>query len=85
MVCEIDARDGRGWKCVSDMKVGGGGSQETCVKSESSGEKERVERVRCIDRGKREEHVSVVEARNFARWAPSVRNGSDVMGSLGDF
>ena len=28
-VCEIDARDGRGWKCVSDMKVGGGGSQET--------------------------------------------------------
>ncbi len=29
VVCEIDARDGHGWKCVSDMKVRGGGSQET--------------------------------------------------------
>ena len=38
-----------------------------------------------MDRGKREEHVSVVEEREFVRWAPSVRNGSDVMGSLGDF
>ena len=38
-----------------------------------------------MDRGKREEHVSVVEARDFVRWAPSVRNGSDVTGALGDF
>ena len=41
--------------------------------------------MRCIDRGKREERVSVVEKRYFVRWVPSVRNGSDVMGSLGDF
>ncbi len=39
----------------------------------------------CTDRGKREEHVSVVEEREFVKWAPSVRNGSDVMGALGDF
>ena len=38
-----------------------------------------------MDRGKREEHASVVEEREFVRWAPSVRNGSDVMGSLGIF
>ena len=38
-----------------------------------------------MDRGKREEHVSVVEERKFVRWAPSVRNGSDVIGALGDF
>lgn len=38
-----------------------------------------------MDRGKREEHVSVVERRDFVRWVPSVRNGGDVMGSLGDF
>ena len=38
-----------------------------------------------MDRGKREEHVSVVEERDFVRWAPSVRNGSDVMGPLGVF
>ena len=37
------------------------------------------------DRVRGEEHVSVVEERDFVRWAPSVRNGSDVMGSLGDF
>ncbi len=38
-----------------------------------------------MDRGKREEHVSGVEERDFVRWAPSVRNGSDVIGALGDF
>lgn len=38
-----------------------------------------------MDIGKREEHVSVVEEGDFVRWVPSVRNGSDVMGSLGDF
>ena len=38
-----------------------------------------------MDRGKREEHVSVVEARDFVRWAPSVRNGSDVMVRLAIF
>lgn len=38
-----------------------------------------------MDRGRVGEHVSVVEERYFGRWAPSVRNGSDVMDSLGDF
>ena len=39
----------------------------------------------CTDRGRGGEHVSVVEGRKFVRWAPSVRNGSDVIGALGDF
>ena len=39
----------------------------------------------CKDRGRGGEHVSVVERRDFVRWVPSVRNGSDVIGVLGDF